>query len=332
MVASTGSTPRLDVPPAGQAEQIRQSRMVRLAMVVVAIVNWLCLHYIGVTGCKSHAGMQEHTAVHIQVPREWIESGEAGVRTCRGEINGKPVTLAVCVRWDKIVLKNTETNREIDLMDHISEVIPQNARIGLVSQINGIRTKYATFEERNRGMAEMFSSHSEDEKPIVISLFNPTQGVVRDIIRTAQERLGAVTPIVDQYNTLLTRLEQELPPQLRMLLVPHSEGGVITRNALNIMLPEQQEKLSRRLDCIALAPAEPIPACLGRHVVNVYSTSDPITGERGLSHASNPQYEIEMVSSPSQRKLGVIGDHEVKRGSTYWNALDRRISLVTCHS
>lgn len=331
MVTATQSAPRLDVPSTGQEVKIKQSRMVHLAMIIVAIVNWLCLNYIGLMGCKTNAGMQEHTAVHIYVPRDWLENGDTGVRKCQGEINGKPVILAVCVRWDKIVLKNTETDREIDLMDHLSEVTPENPeRVGLISQINGIRTKYARFEERNQGVREMFSGHNEDESPMIISLFNPSQGGFRDIIRTAQERVGAITPIVDQYNALLTRLVQELPSQLSLLLVPHSEGGVITRNALNLMLPDQQTELSRRMDCIALAPAEPIPACLGRHVVNVYSTSDPITGDRGLEHSKNPRFKIEMVSSSSQRKLGVVGDHEIRKGSTYWNALARRISLVTC--
>ena len=70
---------------------------------------------------------------------------------------------------------------------------------------------------------------------LLMALYNPTEGVCKDIKRTNQERAGVETPIVCLARQFMATTGEKLynmNPQSLWLCIPHSENGVITKRAI----------------------------------------------------------------------------------------------------
>ncbi len=237
----------------------------------------------------------------------------------RGFISGTPVDWVIyCSHWKK--LQFTPQERQlgmVNIADHFQEIIPAKGNmIGLITTINGIRTSRKEFSKNVGSLAHMIP-----EGTLTIGLRNPTKGIFKDCMRTVQERDGKETPIVvltRQFMVAMSDMLYKINPNLLWAHFAHSEGGLITRNAIQGMTDDQRARLQEQLHCLGMGSAKPIPSEYGYKIANVYSEKDFITGWFALKYRNNPKYDVRFVRCRSSwsEKTAFLADHAY-RGSTY---------------
>jgi RHS repeat-associated protein len=254
--------------------------------------------------------------IEILVPMVNIKDmfGPVGF-VCEGSINGVSVDFYVSHnQWHKLQFSAEELeSTHFDLANHMHELLPKEGNMfGLVTLGNGIATSLKDFQLNN------FVIGKELNGALILSLHNPTHGLLKDIARTNQERAGLDTPTVcntRQFMIWATGCLAKTNPDALWLMIPHSENGVITKRAIEGMSLEHQDALRRMLHIFAVAPAESLSMEQAASVINVYSAEDQITGFGFWGHAAdfarNPNYDIRVLecrSTPSEMVLG-FADH-----------------------
>ena len=226
-------------------------------------------------------------------------------------------------RWQELSFSTDEKNEGvIYLENHLHELFPDEiGQVGLITAINGIQNSKEDFSS----FAQSIIQHISGEA-LFIGLYNPTEGLIGDISRSIKELRFKETQAVVKTRQFMEAIALHFGdnhPQLLWDHIIHSEGGALTRLALQTMHPEAKEKVRAQLNILALAPALPIPSYMAREVKNIYSKSDFITGGIGRLFAWRSSYHIEFnncISSWSERSF-LFSDHAFL-GRTYQSALE----------
>jgi RHS repeat-associated protein len=238
---------------------------------------------------------------------------------CKGFISGVPVDWVVSSgHWNKLQFSPQEKQiGMVNIVEHFHELVPKESNIiGLITTQNGICTSKKDMNQNVQALSNMIP-----EGTLIIGAYNPSKGLISDLKRTFQERSGKETPIVvrtRQFMVAISETIHKLNPDLLWLHIAHSEGGVISRNAIKGMTDEQKEQLKHKLYLLGVGPAKPIPLEFGRGVTNVYSKQDFITGGFALKYRNDPKYDVRFVpcrSSFSER-TAYFADHAYL-GGTY---------------
>jgi YD repeat-containing protein len=117
-----------------------------------------------------------------------------------------------------------------------------------------------------------------------------------------KEKAGIETPIVcltRQFMATTGGRVYNINPQLLWLYIPHSEGGVIAKRAIEGMTEGQQQTLQEILHIFSVGSAEPLARYQGASVENVYSNKDRITLRYAKPYMNNPDYDIRILSCQS---------------------------------
>lgn len=108
------------------------------------------------------------------------------------------------------------------------------------THINGINTSFAEAKQN----ATRFSQHFGDI-PVTL-VYNPSQGIVSDLIECVLNHLGVRTAAVD----LLSRTWRQILSEFQRINVhgtiphsAHSQGGIITKLALEMLSPEERKHI-----------------------------------------------------------------------------------------
>lgn len=246
----------------------------------------------------------------------------------KGYINGVPVDwILFCGHWNKLQFTPQERQTgSVNIVDHFQELMPsEGSCIALVTMGNGITTSLKEFNENAQSVSNMLV-----EGTLMIGLHNPSEGVVSDIRRTFKEQKGKDTPTVvrtRQFMVAISDILYKINPDLLWLHNAHSEGGVITYNAIKGMTDDQKARLKEQLYILGVAPARPLPLEFGKGVTNIYSNQDWITGRYGKKFLNDPNYDIKFVKCRSkflERSLYAV-DHAFL-GTTYQEEQERFIS------
>ena len=274
------------------------------------------LNRLDLFGLYSFDEFANQPSITITVPIPALASlPSMGGFLCKGEINGVHSDFYIFhTQWHKLQFTPEEHNTgQINLLDHLHELIPtQGKQIVLTSFGNGISTSIEEFNTANRAVAQTISG------PLMISLYNQTEGLVKDISRTRDERKGVDTPIVckmRQFLSCLIHHIHKINPESAWLSINHSENGVILKRSIEGASPEDQEKFKQSLHILAIGPADCVPQNYGASVSNIYSDKDYVTGFGPCGYAKrylgNQDYEMKIlpcISNKSQRNFW-IADH-----------------------
>ncbi len=217
----------------------------------------------------------------------------------KGSINGVEVDFVVsCGHWHQLKFTPEELKLDqVDVMKHLHEITPNKGTyFSLVTVGNGINTSLGDCFKMSLEVGR------EVGDTLLMALYNPTEGVLKDIQRTNKERDGIETPIVCIMRQFMATTGEKLyniNPQSLWLCIPHSENGVITKRAIEGMTEAQQQILQKILHIFAVGPAEPLARYQGASVENVYSKKDHITGGYAKPYMNNPDYNIRILSCQS---------------------------------
>jgi RHS repeat-associated protein len=278
--------------------------------------------------------------VHIYIPKvsflDNITNGVGGT-LCEGRISRIHVDFYVFhTQWHKLQFTPEEQNsKSIDLMKHLHELIPSSGgEIVLTSFGNGIATSLEDFKEACK------CTSKEINGPLMISLYNPTQGLNKDIERTFKERKNISTPTVAMTRQFLACMSDQLEkinPEAYWFTINHSENGVILRNAIDTSIPWVKTKLQNSLYILPVGPAECIKKSCGKDVLNIYSDRDGITGYnpawkfngRMYKYKKDPDYKVEILKAITPRKDRIAWhfDHSYL-GKTYFSRTKEYIKFL----
>lgn len=217
----------------------------------------------------------------------------------KGAINGIEVDFVLCCgHWHQLKFTPEEIKMDkVDIMNHFHELTPKEGTyFSLVTVGNGIDTELADCFKMSKAVGR------EVGDTLLIALYNPTDGVYKDIKRTKEERKGVETPIVCLARQFMATTGEKLynmNPQSLWLCIPHSENGVITKRALEGMTTDQKQIMQKILHIFAVAPAEPLSRMEGVSVINVYSEKDRITKRYAKEYMNNPDYDIRILACQS---------------------------------
>ena len=246
---------------------------------------------------------------------------------CRGFVSNVSGEWTVsCGHWYK--LQFTPQEREIgvvNIVDHFHQLFPkEGSTIGLITMTNGICTTKEDVGENVQSIANMVP-----EGTLIIGMHNPTQGLIQDCKRTFQERRGIDTPTVvrtRQFMVAISEAIHKINPDLLWLHISHSEGGVVSGNAIKGMTDEQKGHLKQQLYYLGLGPADPLALEYGRGVTNIYSNQDFITGAFALKYRNDPKYDVRFVKCRSafSERTAYVADHAFL-GGTYKKAAKNEI-------
>lgn len=250
-----------------------------------------------------------------------------GVFACKGWIGEVEIDLFIaCGHWHKIQFTAEELKSGmVNIVDHFHEILPKEGMmVGLITGQNGIDTKLNEFSRMSSNIFDAIS-----ESPLYIGVYNPTSGIVKDLLRVGNERKGIDTPVVIQTRQFMEAIVNqihEINPSLLWMHISHSEGGLIATQAIEKMTPETQALLQEHLLSFSYGPARPIPNHFGKNVLNVYSDKDYITGRFGKPYMNDPNYTIKFVNciTPLSKRNFYIADHTFM-GDTYQEALTGHI-------
>ncbi len=272
------------------------------------------------------------TDIRINVPIETffrLPSYNAMI-PCKGFINDVAVDWFVsCGHWHKLQFTPEEQQvGTVNIIDHLSEIMPKEGMlVGLITAQNGISTSAKEFSEMSRSITSKIP-----EGTLFIGLHNPSSWLPFDVSRTFKERKGKETPTVARTRQFMGAIAESLHkinPNLLWTHIPHSEGGVIARRAIEGLTPEQQTILRKQLYLYTIGSAMPIPINYASNVVNVYSKKDHITKRYGKEYRNNPDYDIQMMPCTSTRSNMTMyfADHKFL-GQTYQASIEDRISKL----
>jgi RHS repeat-associated protein len=291
------------------------------------------LNRLDLFGLKSQSKLPGEHRIELQLPiRMLVSLPHINVfvrcKAIRGEAEEN--YFVSCGHWHKLQFTNEEiATDKINIVEHLNELVPSKGRtIGLITVLNGVDTDLLECRGMNR-----FIGNLVPEGTLILSRHNPSEGSLKaDIKRTHRERAGEETPTVSFQRQFMADISERLykiNPKLIWLMVPHSEGGVITRRAIEGMTSQQQAILRQQMRIFAVAPAEPIPNSYAFSVRNIYSEEDGVTGSYGREHQYDSNYSIQFIHSTStwsEKSRGFL-DHRFL-GKTYRDAIDREFNYV----
>jgi len=228
-----------------------------------------------------------------------------------GILNGTPVDYFVsCGHWHQVQFTPEEVHAgKLNLLDHFGELLPSSGKsIGLVTVGNGINTNIDEFDQMNKSVRDVVGG------TLIVSLHNPTEGLVKDAYRTLKERSGVNTPTVcrtRQFMATISEALHKVNPDVLWLYLAHSENGVISKRAIEGLSTEHKNLLQKELHMYAAGPADPLPKELGQSVINVYSTKDYITKWFAKPYLEDRNYDIRFLNCESPRSERILGgpDH-----------------------
>jgi len=228
-----------------------------------------------------------------------------------------------------------------DLMTKFGDVIPgESKEIGLVIFSNGIGNTEEDFKASFASVADQASGC-----PLIIGVFTPTKGLVRDAAEALKESVGKSTPESRQLKDLLVACSETLHKvnsDAKCLLMSHSRSGATAFAAIKEMNFNERKLLYDKLIYRGIASARPLPRDLAIDTKNIYSSQDAVTGWAGAAFQNptrvflgalsallsfeNERYDIEFIpctSSWGERTAGLF-DHGIM-GGTYRGAKDNEI-------
>jgi hypothetical protein len=159
--------------------------------------------------------------------------------------------------------------------------------------------------------------------------------VAGDIRRVIKECIGIAetqrVAAMRQFMEAMAELISAESAQAMWQHIVHSEGGMITAQAIESMNPERKKILAQRLNILSLGSLKPLPKKFGYSVENIYSDGDFATGLVGRFFSLLPGYNVTywpVMSSMSERSAYVC-DHAIM-GKTYqvavlWSLSRQRI-------
>ncbi len=226
-------------------------------------------------------------------------------------INKRTVDLVVsCGHWHQLQFTPEELKvGKVNILNHLQELTPSvGNQIALASVGNGIMTSlYDCFSMCDAVSREIGGT-------LCLALYNKTQGLKYDFIRTINEKNQIETPIVAKTRQFMASTSERLSKVNKnaiWLYIPHSENGVITKRSIEGMNGEQQERLQKMMYIFAVGPAEPISDESAFKVYNVYSEKDYITKGFATPFLKDTDYNIKFLTCISERKDRILftADH-----------------------
>jgi hypothetical protein len=237
----------------------------------------------------------------------------------------KADTIFICLREFRLGFTSEELHRgEFNFLDHLYELIDNTTdKIALVTYGNGINTSQAGWIDMGNQVANTI-----DRGVIIMSIHNPTVGVIGDIFRTFLEKFGMEgmnSKALRAFHTSLVDGFQKCAPFAKALHIAHSEGGVIYNRSFENMTKEDQSRMQKYFFCEGIGPAESIPKNYGIYAKNTYSIADYITG--WFAKKSDDKYDVEWVNAitPMFERTMYFADHGFA-GVTYEHALGKRVA------
>ncbi len=243
--------------------------------------------------------------------------------------DGKADLIVLGIDWSKMHFTFNELNSGVMHLDnHLREFIPKkDSEVSIVGPQNGINTSSQEFEAMGKSLYDKIP-----EKPVILGLYNRSEGLPKDIWRTLKEINGKQTPITGatkQFLVMIAKRGSEINEDFHFLQCIHSESGAIHVRAIEGMSIEERKLMQKHLDIIAAGPALPLSKKDALNAVNIYSKEDYVTKWFAKKFLNHPDYKIKIVpciSSWSERSF-YIADH-ARDGETYDKALEGQLNRI----
>jgi RHS repeat-associated protein len=214
------------------------------------------------------------------------------------------------------------------LLNHFVDSLPKTGTVvGLVSFQNGINTTREEFEQTCKSIMTKVP-----EGTLFMGIYNPTKGILLDVFRVFQERMGLETPTVKRTAQCMQAAVQTLHkinPNLVWFDIHHSEGGLIARRAVEMLPQEDRELMKQHWYCLAIGPAKMVPMNYGLGVYNVYSRKDYITKRYAKETKDGFNYSVHWVPSisPMKERTMCFADHAIM-GKTYQRVIEEEVVFI----
>ena len=120
---------------------------------------------------------------------------------------------------------------------------------------------------------------------------------------------------------------ETVAPKAQALHFCHSEGGVITYNAIKSMTKSEQDNMRLKFYIEAIAPASCIPKYYAKKAENYYSTKDSITGWFAKKDGDKYKVKILQCLTPLEDRILWGADHSFT-GHTYKNQWSNHLNKL----
>lgn len=209
-------------------------------------------------------------------------------------------------QWGNITLSQREAEMGVcNLWDHFSELL-QSEDSSCVTYGNGVNTSFSDWVS----MGELVGAHIPSA--LVLSVYNPSQGILADLARLAVECFGIQTTTVRTTAAFLHQISKKItqhPERKRWCHIPHSEHAVITRLSLDLL--SNSVEVRNQMEICAVAPFIPLSKRYGRCVINGYARDDYCVTPIGMNFKHQNGYNLifrNSIASTAERWAG-ISDH-----------------------
>lgn len=271
--------------------------------------------------------MDPDSKIDVSIDRILAATSIRDLIPSTGSFGGVESDLVVASgHWHKLQFSAEEKQAgKINILDHLHELIPKNGSVvGAITAQNGINTSFREFKRTGKEIMGL-----NVEGALFVGLHNPSEGLIKDLFRVRDERRGIDTPIVVQTRQFLENFIGYLSrvnPEILVMHISHSEGGLIGYRAIKGMAPESKKLMQEHVLSFSFGPAHPIPKEFCQKAENIYSRKDYITGRYGKKHRDDPAYDIQRVKCTSTicQRTAFIADHGIN-GNTYSSSLNLRI-------
>lgn len=271
--------------------------------------------------------------VRIELPIEYMGLGHPNVYLeCEIITPSHPTKgLVRCTQLDKIIYTDEELRTgKVNLLDHFSEILPVSVNKVVVSEyLNGILNKLVEFKDS----CSTIIPHLPPDL-LFIGIHNRTCGLIGDTALLAEHLQGNDTfksKMVREFYSALGLAVNKCNPQGLIEYYVHSEGGILTKMALESMTGDLSKIFTRQFCCFAFGPVLPISNKYCFHSLNIYSKNDKATLHylNTGPYLNNKDYDIKFVGSLCGRKDWVLwfADHTFLK-PTYQGALKREIEAT----
>lgn len=277
-------------------------------------------------------------ATKVNVSIDDIKKGKNTYHATIETENTEVETLVHCFQLHKINFSPEEISSGlVNLLDHFGEIFSKEGMaIGLVTYANGICTNTSDLSQNMNKIAEQIPG-----TPMIVGLFNETQGLVKDLQLATKEMRREETPATAFSRQIMTAFAEALDKvnaNLKWLHICHSGGGGASTNAIRGMGSAHQDMMKNMLLWLGVAPSRPHCNELALDSFNFYSENDHVTGPQGrkyqnasmsMSTSQNETYNIKFLkcSTPWREKTMYFTDHSFS-GSTYQDGIANYIEDI----
>lgn len=216
----------------------------------------------------------------------------------------------LCTRFVSAIKKLKSRNHSVHVRRPQSAIVGEGKEGFIIRALNGMNTRHQRHFDRVTSWAAVH------QQPVRYT-YSPTGGFIKDtfgVIAIKQGRKSRTALHVKE------QLIKDLNTGKNVVFVAHSRGTIQAEKALRSIYKERPDLLER-LYVIGVGGARRIGTHLGKYVLNIVATNDPIANL--AEKRKRYRYNVLSVESPESMQF----DHSLE-GSTYKSAVHEVIDRL----